>query len=679
MQPAAPTLSTQPDIAKAMQPQNMILPTNKKTKKYPTQMPAAKQQPQQQQHSTSQPQFQISKAYNVVSILKTAAKTPTNAQQATAHMVHQTHLQQQQQQQQHQQHQQQPHQQQQHQQQHHQQQQQQSHPQQSYANVVNRPLTSVNAQQQQSTTVICSGGNIMSVNNCQLNLNSATIQQDLNTAAIYNLTGNRAAAAACGSNSGIIETNCRLLSDISKSSQVGPNNSQQQQLTTVAGVGSNSNNSGGNNNINGNNQSIITLANSHGLTLGSSNNPSVYMQDKTLLGAVGVSVGVGINVSCIDTRKYDYKNNNLLSNSNFPQTVQEYVSTGNNNSGNSRSNQQSGIYRGPQAASNPPRNNGTGGGARAPHVHMPPIYPNMVLQNYPQYGQRQPAYPAPPLQYTHTPIPYYAYPYLSPLPQQQPPPHSRSGVAVNTNLGNTMQSVQPGGPNGPLSGPGGATPSQIQLLTGAVQPGTNTVIGVGGTASGQVGVGVNVNVPPMVGVMSANVTPQPVPVPQPSRRRHQHRLQIIDPTTKKNILDELDKTNGSTENDHQEAVAASAAAIAIAPAVPSATLTAATVVAHPDASMCMTQPDAVGIGLPPSSVLIQGPDAKPNIQYKLDQIPAQRQDIIVGQTPVVSAMSDAPSVEILPTSQKNKSKKIPIVSPKDELESSSSSTFSSCK
>lgn len=225
--------------------------------------------------------------------------------------------------------------------------------------------------------------------------------------------------------------------------------------------------------------------------------------------------------------------------------ILQYVSTGNNSSGNSRSNQQSGIYRGPQAASNPPRGNGTGGGARAPHVHMPPMYPNMVLQNYPQYGQRQPAYPAPHLQYTHTPIPYYTYPYLSPLPQQQPPPHSRSGVAVNTNLGNTMQSVQPGGPNGPLAGPGGATPSQLQLLTGAVQPGANTVIGVGGTASGQVGVGVNVSVPPMVGVMSSNVTPQPVPVPQPSRRRHQHRLQIIDPTTKKNILDELDKVRNN--------------------------------------------------------------------------------------------------------------------------------------
>lgn len=42
----------------------------------------------------------------------------------------------------------------------------------------------------------------------------------------------------------------------------------------------------------------------------------------------------------------------------------------------------------------------------------------------------------------------------------------------------------------------------------------------------------------------------------------------------------------------------------------------------------------------------------------IDQIPAQRQDTIAAQTPVVSAMSDAPSVEILPTlPQKAKSKK----------------------
>lgn len=42
-----------------------------------------------------------------------------------------------------------------------------------------------------------------------------------------------------------------------------------------------------------------------------------------------------------------------------------------------------------------------------------------------------------------------------------------------------------------------------------------------------------------------------------------------------------------------------------------------------------------------------------------DQIPAQRQDTILAQqTPVVSAMSDAPSVEILPSlPQKAKSKK----------------------
>lgn len=68
-------------------------------------------------------------------------------------------------------------------------------------------------------------------------------------------------------------------------------------------------------------------------------------------------------------------------------------------------------------------------------------------------------------------------------------------------------------------------------------------MGVGGPGStmGQVGV------PPMVGVgvMTTSVQPQPVQVQPASRRRHQHRLQIIDPTTKKNILDDFDKASNT--------------------------------------------------------------------------------------------------------------------------------------
>lgn len=160
----------------------------------------------------------------------------------------------------------------------------------------------------------------------------------------------------------------------------------------------------------------------------------------------------------------------------------------------------------------------------------------MVLQPYTQYNPRQQSFPTSHMQYA-PPLPYYQYQYVPTL-QQQPPPHSRSAVTVNTNVNvaNTLQTVQ-SVQNGPLSGPG-PTSSQLQLLTSSVQAGANTVIGVGGPGNGMGQVGVA----PMVGVIPTAVPSQAVPV-QPSRRRHQHRLQIIDPATKKNILDDLDKVS----------------------------------------------------------------------------------------------------------------------------------------
>lgn len=231
-------------------------------------------------------------------------------------------------------------------------------------------------------------------------------------------------------------------------------------------------------------------------------------------------------------------NNKLYSYNIFFQlkSVLQFVSSGNNSSGNSaRPNSQSGggggIYRGPPA-SNAPRGT-SGGGANTRHVHMQAMFPNVMLQQYPQFNPRQP-FQTPHLQYAPPPLQYYnPYQYLPSMPQQ--PPHTRSGVAVNANvsIGNTMP-VQ-GGPNGPLAGPPGATSSQLQLLTGSVQPGANTVLGVGGTGSGPVGV------PSMVSVMPTPAPVQQVQVQPTSRRRHQHRLQIIDPTTHKNILDDFDK------------------------------------------------------------------------------------------------------------------------------------------
>jgi len=125
------------------------------------------------------------------------------------------------------------------------------------------------------------------------------------------------------------------------------------------------------------------------------------------------------------------------------------------------------------------------------------------------------------------------------------------------------------------------------------------------------------------------------------------------------------QSNSNADNEYQDQV-------------PAAAMATSSAVVQPDVSqICITQSDAVGMGLVSGIVMQGNSDPRGNVQYKIgnfnplrnmqtllksdffiiDQIPAHRQDIIVGQTPVVSAMSDAPSVEILPTPQKSKSKK----------------------
>ncbi|XP_022217232.1 eukaryotic translation initiation factor 4 gamma 3 isoform X3 [Drosophila obscura] len=580
MQQATPNISPQSDIAKAMQPhsaQNMVPPT----KPQPLQQSL---QQQQHSHTASQPQYPISKAYNVVSILKTS--TPSTHQ--SSHLTHQ--------------------QQQSHHLQHTQQQQQQQ--QQSYANVVNRPMAGAGpgpAGSQQST-VLCNGASIMTVNSCPLN------PGELNSAAIYNISSHRALPGAS------LDGNLRFMSvpDMNKNGNCVGSGTVAAGNNSPAGVGNGS-----------------STGSTMGVAIGAT--AGTYMHEKNL-------VGVGVGVSCIDTnRKFDFKNSNLLSNNSFQTASAEYVSTGNNSSGNARSNQQSGIFRGPPPTSNAPRGGGAGG---TRHVHVQPMFhQNMVLQPFTQYNPRQQTFPTSHLQYAHAPMPYYQYQYVQTL-QQQPPPHTRSAVTVNTNVGNTMQPVQ-SGPNGPLAGPGAAS-TQLQLLTSTVQQGANTVIGVAGPGSG---VG-QVGVAPMV--MPTSVQPQSVQ-PQPaSRRRHQHRLQIIDPATKKNILDDFDKSNSTADNDFPEQGS-------------SATVTAPVVLS--ETPICIPTQDSVGINISNNLTLQTGnPDSRINVPYTMEQLPIQRQEI-VGQTPIVSAMSDAPSVEILPTPQKGRSKKIPIVSPKNVSES----------
>ncbi|KAH8269791.1 hypothetical protein KR018_006620 [Drosophila ironensis] len=570
MQQALPNLTTQPDITNVMQPhstQNMILPANKKTKKYAPQVSSSKPQslpqPPQQQHSHPSPQtqFQISKAYNVVSILKTTAQNGHQPPYLSHQQQPSHHLQQAQQQ--------------------------------SYANVVNR-----------------SGANILTVNSCQMNSGDSS--------AIYNLSSHRTLP-------GSLDGSVRFISvpDVTKSSS---------SIT----VGTKSVIDGGNGSGDGSISSQLKLPTSHigttmSMTLGTTTS-GTYMHNKSI---------VGVSVGCVDTcRKYDFKNSNLVSNNSF-HTTPEYVPTGNSSSGNSRSNpQSSGIYRGPPPATNAPRG-ASAGGAR--HVHVPPtmyqaLHQNMVIQPYTQYNPRQQSFQTSHLQYAPPPLNFYQYQYVPNL-QQQPPPHTRSAVNTNVNVGSTLQPVQTG-PNGPLNGPG-STSSQLQLLTSTVQPGGNAVMGVGGPGNGMGQVGVA----PMVNVIPSNVQPQTLSVQATSRRRHQHRLQIIDPATKKNILDDLDKAIPNTENEYSEL----------------STSTAGTGLSL-DPSLGISQQESLEVNT-------SNCDSQTATSYVALE-PTPRLDI--GHTPVVSAMSDAPSVEILPTPQKNKSKKISIVSPKNISDSPSS-------
>lgn len=238
------------------------------------QIPPSKQHQSLPQHSSTHQQFQINKAYNVVSILKSSPRL-VNSQPVShlAHSHHQVHVQHSQNQAQHR---------------SNSTQQQQK----SFLNVVNgqtlAPGGIHRSPQQQKHTVICSGGNIMTVNE------------------LYNLSGHR-------SSTGIIDS--YRVSDVSKVNNTVANQQQQQEMSDD-GSCNDSNHSG----------SIITLGNSNGITLGTSSGASFAIHDKSLLH-VNVNVGVGVNVNCFDSRKYDYKNNNLLTNSSFqaPQEVGEKI------------------------------------------------------------------------------------------------------------------------------------------------------------------------------------------------------------------------------------------------------------------------------------------------------------------------------------------------------------------
>ncbi|XP_028901382.1 eukaryotic translation initiation factor 4 gamma 3 isoform X2 [Zeugodacus cucurbitae] len=359
---------------------------------------------------------------------------------------------------------------------------------------------------------------------------------------------------------------------------------------------------------------LVALTNSqtsHGSTLGialggtGGTGGTAYTHEKKL---------VGVNIGCDDNRKYDY-NNKLLPNNNY-QSTQEFVQqTVTNSSSQVHSNSGASLYRGP-SASPAPRN-----GAR--HVPMQAMYPQamhqgVVVQPFPQY-QRQ-TFPAPYAQYPQPLQPNYQYTY----PSYYPVPTQRGAVGVSTGVGvGSPMAVQPG-PNGPMSAPPGATQTQMPLApgtvltAGAVPPGANpTVLGVAPNPNGQ-----QVAVQSIVGVVQTTV---PTQSSQKSTRRRTHAIKIIDPSTNKDIFeDDGKKPSASTEIEYPEP----------------------------------------NLYAPPPIVMAE---RLRNIPYDMmGDMTQMSRDGTLNPTPIVSAISDGPSVEIIPAVHKPRGKKIlPIINPKD--------------
>ncbi|XP_039967649.1 eukaryotic translation initiation factor 4 gamma 3 isoform X1 [Bactrocera tryoni] len=282
-----------------------------------------------------------------------------------------------------------------------------------------------------------------------------------------------------------------------------------------------------------------------------------------------------------------------------------------NSSSQVHTNSAGSLYRGP-SASPAPRN-----GTR--HVPIPAMYPqtmhqSVVVQPFPQY-QRQ-AFPAPSYaQYPQPLQPNYPYPY----PSYYPVPTQRGAVGVTTGVSNTMT-----GPNGPMPGPPGATQTQMPLAPGtvlsasAVPTGTNpTVLGVAPNTNGQ-----QVAVQSIVGVVQTTL---PTQAGQKSTRRRLHAIKIIDPNTNKDIFEDYDGSKTSSSAD----------------------------IEYTEQNIYVQQPIVMAEQLR-------------SIPYEMMDMSHISRDGSLSQTPIVSAISDGPSVEILTSVQKPRSKKIlPIINPKD--------------
>lgn len=181
-----------------------------------------------------------------------------------------------------------------------------------------------------------------------------------------------------------------------------------------------------------------------------------------------------------------------------------------NNNGNVRTNPQSNNNMFRQTPSSPaPRNR------FMPNTMFPSAVQSVVLQQFPY--PRQPQYQ----QFSYAGHQYYQQSsYYSFYPLQQPPQHQRTAtLSVNSGVSVGVGS----GISGAVAGPTTANQAQITL---SVPPVANAVLGVTNATPTQP-VGVNT----LVSVMQS---------PQPTTRKiRRHALEIIDPNTNRNILEDL--------------------------------------------------------------------------------------------------------------------------------------------
>uniref|UniRef100_A0A1B0FEA3 W2 domain-containing protein n=1 Tax=Glossina morsitans morsitans TaxID=37546 RepID=A0A1B0FEA3_GLOMM len=285
-----------------------------------------------------------------------------------------------------------------------------------------------------------------------------------------------------------------------------------------------------------------------------------------------------------------------------PQSAQNmYVpqNAAGNNNGNVRTNPQSNNNMFRQTPSSPaPRNR------FMPNTMFPSAVQSVVLQQFPY--PRQPQYQ----QFSYAGHQYYQQSsYYSFYPLQQPPQHQRTAtLSVNSGVSVGVGS----GISGAVAGPTTANQAQITL---SVPPVANAVLGVTNATPTQP-VGVNT----LVSVMQS---------PQPTTRKiRRHALEIIDPNTNRNILEDLksEKSISSTDIECQDSVSAAQ-------------------------SIQTKVPEETGH-------IMRNTTEFRNYDTDTRETSEQEERNTINQTPVVSAMS-AP--EIYPAQmQKTKSKKMQI-------------------